>query len=55
MTIPEDVLSITPEVAARGGSPLFKFTREQVVEQTLINHPGVSREEIEAMARAFGF
>ena len=47
--------SETFEASSEQQSPLFLFSEEEAVVQLLANHPGLTREEAEEMARAFGF
>ena len=47
--------SETFEASSEQQSPLFLFSEEEAMAQLLENHPGLTREEAEEMARAFGF
>lgn len=45
----------TSEASSEQQSPLFIFSEEEAMAQLLENHPGLTREEAEEMAQAFGF
>ena len=45
----------TAKTASEKPSALFRFTEEEVMNQALANHPGLTQEKFLEMKEAFGF